>query len=289
MRVELSHQDLALVFLLLAVTVPRTLSLVISKRLSFALKWFSRLSTCAFTAFTASAITRQSRPLPILFLISFLCYFLLESMYVWFIIAKYTKLDLSLFIRYEPRDDTLTWPAGKVFEKIRQTLARYEFKFAETLAVTIGSAPVMISPIFYSSDGNVRLQLVFSCFDAKRIFTNCMLVSYARNGTILVTHDLQSPIAFFYVPPFEAHQRQFATVEGLLISHSKRLKEQKNLVCLAGENCLEAINGEQSKLEEANVARGYCEYLGGKINATISLLGRYGLWISSLRLSYLGL
>jgi hypothetical protein len=116
-----------------------------------------------------------------------------------------------------------------------------------------------------------------------------MLVSYARSGTILVTHDLQSPIAFFYVSPFEAHQRQFATVEGLLTSHSKRLKGQKNLVCLAGENCLEAINGEQSKLEEINIARGYCECLDGKVNATISFLGRYRLWVNGLRLSYLGL
>jgi hypothetical protein len=194
-----------------------------------------------------------------------------------------------LFVKYEHEDDTLVWPVGKVFEKIRKTLAQYEFKFAKTLAVKIGTTPVMISPIFYSDDGNVRLQLIFSCFSTGLTFINCLLISYARSGAILITHNLQSPVASFYTPPFEAHKKQFSTIKGLLDSHRNRVGKQKNLICLAGEDCLQAINGEQIKLEEANIAHGYCEQADGKTNTTISFLGRYRLWVNSLTLSYLGL
>jgi hypothetical protein len=92
------------------------------------------------------------------------------------------------------------------------------------------------------------------------------------------------------VPPFEAWKRQFSTVENLIQEHGKHLKKaQKEAMCLCGENCLRAINGEQLLLEEANIAQGYCERVDGKVNVAISFPGRYRLWLRSLLAIYFGL
>ncbi|MDR0679931.1 MAG: hypothetical protein LBF42_02755 [Puniceicoccales bacterium] len=290
MHVKFSHQDIALIFLLISVILPRFSSMLASKLASFIAKWLLRLSTCTFLTFATSVLTNHSRPLLVLFISFFLGYGLVESMYVWFVICRYAKFDFPLFAKYSSEGSELIWPAGKIFEKIRQTLAKNEFKFAATLVVKVEATPVMSAPIFYSDDGCIRLQMTFSHFDGGRTFVNCVLVSHLRNGAIFVTHNLQSPIAAFYVPPFEAHQKQFSMVKNLISSHKKRIKKSHwETMCLCGENCLQAINDEQLRLEEANIAQGYCEQVDGRTNAAISFLGRYRLWTKGLLATYLGL
>jgi hypothetical protein len=205
-------------------------------------------------------------------------------------VAKYSALDVPLFIRYTHEESKLVWPAGKTFKNILQTLIRNGFKFAVTLVAKIESTPVLITPTFYSGDGTIRLQLVLAGRPTKNPLVNCILISHMRSGAIFVTHNLQTPISAFYISPFEIRKKQFSTVENLIREHSEHLKKsQKEAMCLCGENCLRAINGEQLMLEEANIAQGYCERVDGKVNVAISFLGRYRLWLRGLFAAYFGL
>jgi hypothetical protein len=206
------------------------------------------------------------------------------------VIGRYSKFDAPLFAKYTHEEDKLVWPARKTFGKIRRALAKSEFKFATTLLVRVKAMSVMSSPIFYSKEGDIRLQLIFSHIGTRRTLVNCILISHMRSGAIFVTHNLQAPIAAFYVPPFEACQRQFSAVKNLINIHVKRIKKSpKKALCLCGENCLQTINDEQSKLEEANIAHGYCELVDGRANTTISFFGRYRLWVKTLLSGYFGL
>jgi hypothetical protein len=289
-RVKFSHRDIALVFLLISILLSCLSSVLVSKLASFTCKWFLRLSRCAFLAFLINVFTDQARPFWVLFIGSLLGYGLIESVYIWLRLAFCSALDFPLFIKYTHEEGRLVWPEGKAFEEIRQALVRNEFKFAATLAVKIGSTSMLLAPIFYSSDGAMRLQLLFPNVGARRTLSHCILTSYMRSGAIFITHNLQAPISVFYVPPFEAWKSRFSTVEGLIRKHGERLKKsQGKAMCLSGENCLRALNGEQLKLEEVNIAHGYCEWVDGRANVTISFPGRYRLWVKSLLSAYLGL
>jgi hypothetical protein len=263
-----------------------------SKFSGFVGKWLLRLSICAFLAFAISTLTGHSRPLSILFIISFLICCLVESMYIWLLVCIYAKLNFPPpFMGYSREEGNLIWPAGKEFEKARQVLARNEFKFATTLIAPIDDSIEMSIPIFYSSNGNVLLWLRFPFHPyLKRTIVDCMLISYLRNGTTLITHNLQAGFTSFYIPPFDPCQRQFATVQGLINKHNRRIKKsQKNALCLFGKGCLQMLNDEKSRLEEANIAYGYCERREDCAGVALSFFGKYRLWVKTLLSEYLGL
>lgn len=290
MGLNYSYADYAIIFLAISIITSRIPQVVLPSWSQLSIKWAMRLSTCMFVTFTTFVLSLQSHPFWVIFLMSLLGYLLVESIYIWIIIRLYSKIDFPLFPHFEHESDTIMWPQGKYAEKIRETFAKLGFKFAETLAIKITSTAIIIAPIFYNPKGDIRLQVLFSNFAKKRTLINFILTSYLRNGTILVTHNLQSTVASFFAEPFKSNFKSTSSIDALLKHHKKIVKKySKQTFCLSGEDCKQAINNEQILLEKANLANGNCERLDNRTNVTISFVGRYKLWINSLRLNYFGI
>lgn len=287
----MKYLDCAIVFLVIAILTARLSRVFYSPTVQVCMRWAMRLTTCMFitSVIFMFGTNPQLHPFWAIYLSSCLGYFLVESIYVWILIRIYSHIDFPLFPRFLPESDTIVWASGKHAQSVRSMIEKAGFKFSETLAIKSETISIMISPIFYSKRGHIRLQVLFPGFQKARSLISFILTTYLRNGTILVTHNIQSPAAIFFVPPFKARFYNIASIKALINIHKRRIKKHlKNAFCLSGENCQQVINHEQLLLEESNLANGNCTQIDGYSNVNLSFSGRYQLWVSVLRMSYIG-
>ncbi|MDE6431831.1 MAG: hypothetical protein K2L13_00330 [Opitutales bacterium] len=286
-----SAANYSILFLVIAIITSRLINVIHSPILQISVRWIMRLSTCICLTFTIFALgTRpQVHPFWAVFLSVFLGYFLVESIYFWVLIRLYSKIDFPLFPKFSLESETIVWMTGKYAQKIRSMIQKAGFKFSETLAIKSPTISIMLSPIFYSKRGHIRLQVLFPNFPKKQTLINFILTTYLRNGTILVTHNVQSPASAFFAPPFRAQFFNIASIKTLINIHRNRIKKHmRHTFCLSGENCKQAINHEQVLLEQANLANGNCIKPDGHTSINLSFAGRYQLWINMLRINYIG-
>ncbi len=281
--------DYTIFFLVIAIISSRLIRTFYTPMIQMITRWIMRLSTCMFLSLAIVVLTTQHRPLWVIFLTMLLGYLLLESIYIWILIKMYSRIDFPLFPRFSPESETIIWPNGKYAQKTRNMIQKAGFKFSETLSIKSPTISIMLSPIFYNNRGNIRLQVIFPNFQKKRTLMSFILTTYLRNGTILVTHNIQSPASLFFTAPFQAKFRSIISIKKLIKLHKKVIKKYiRQSFCLSGENCQQAINHEQLLLEEMNLSNGNCEQINGNSNINLSFAGRYKLWINTLRLSYIG-
>lgn len=283
--------DYAIFFLMLAIISSRLSGMLYTPVLQIITRWITRLSSCIFATSIIFLLSSnpQIHPFWAIFLSTFLGYFLIESIYVWVLIKMFSQIDFPLFPRFSPESETIVWANGKYAQNTRTAIQEAGFRFSETLGIKTDTMSIIISPIFYSKHGYIRLQVLFPNFRKKHTSISFVLTTYLRNGTILVTHNIQSPSSMFFAPPFEARFFNIASVRALIKLHKKRIKScLRQAFCLSGENCQQVINHEQLLLEEINLSNGNCTQSDGHEHINLSFIGRYQLWINMLRLSYIG-
>ncbi len=286
---DLSFISYAILLLLISVFSAKLSGKFHNPLLQFTNRWIMRLSICVFISLILIAISTYQRPFCIVLLSVFLSYFLIESMYIWLMIKRFSQLHFPLFPRFSAESETIVWPIDERSQNIREIIQNAGFKFSETLSIKAAYISILISPIFYNKSGNIRLQVMFPNVKKKHTAISFVLTTYLRNGLILVTHNLQSPISLFFSKPFISKLKKTNSIEVLIKYHKKLIKKHlKNALILSGEDCLQAVNNERELLENTNISNGNCEKSTESNYVSLSFIGRYKLWSRTLKLTYFG-
>jgi hypothetical protein len=282
-----TNGDLASVFFTLMAMLFCLRRHPLSPRLHFASAWVLRISTSFFFSFLINAACEVQRPVPLLTVTVLLVLFLLESFRLWRLTSLFSKIDVPIFPRFKQCSENFIWPIGKVFDDVRETILASGFKEKALLKIGNEEVFVIYSPVFYSRDRSSRLQIIFDSFCRGRAFLNCVITSFAANGTAIITNNLQTIFASFYPESWDVKRYPMASLADLLKMHAARISGE-DTIAIDDSNSWESINSEHHQIELDNCQSGLCEKLDCNDHMTLTFSGRYHLWCDMLNYSYFG-
>lgn len=283
----LSNGDLASLCFLLTAILFNIKRYIQTPRGAFLHKWGMRATGALCFSFLHNILSDSPRPLWILFTTCILVFFLLESIKIWHLTGLLTSMEIPLFPRFQSCDNKFVWPIGKFFDKQRTSILKEEFEQSTLLKVGNNGTACMFSPIFYSKDSKIRLQIMFDVFSTKRPFLNCILTSFLESGEAIITTNMQTLFVSFYPKTWKIIRTSTASLKNLIKLHRRQISE-KTLTEFQRENTIESLNTEQFNIESENCRDGLCERSNNSANTIMTFAGRYQLWCDMLSYSYLG-
>jgi hypothetical protein len=248
--------------------------------------WAMRLVGAAFCSFFTDAILRYRRPLPLLIATFLSVIFLLESVRLWNLTSVFAAVDLPIFPKFRRCTENFIWPIGKFFDDAREFLLANGFRASELLRVGDDEYSTHCL-VFYDKNRYLRMQIIFNTLQRKRQFLNCVLTSFAVDGTAIVTGNTRTISASFYPETWRVKHCPMASPADLLKIHGRRIAKLE-MTKFDAAHSMETINGEQHQLELENCRLGYCEKLMENSHVTLTYVGRYHLWCDMLHYSYFG-
>lgn len=283
----LSNGDLASLCFLLTAILFNIKRYIQTPRGAFLHKWGMRTTGALCFSFLHNILSTSQRPLWMLFITCILVFFLLESIKMWHLTGLLTSMEIPLFPRFQSCDNQFVWPIGKFFDQQRTSILKEEFEQSTLLKVGNNGAACMFSPIFYSKDSRIRLQIMFDVFSTKRPFLNCILTSFLESGEAIITTNMQTLFVSFYPKTWKIIRTSTASLKKLIALHKNQISG-KTLTEFQRENTIESLNTEQFNIESENCRDGLCERSNNSSNTIMTFAGRYQLWCDMLSYSYLG-
>jgi hypothetical protein len=161
--------------------------------------------------------------------------------------------------------------------------------FHEDIMLKVGTSNIVgiYSPVLYSEDKKIRMQVIFSTAHPSYTFISYILKSCTTSGETIITSNFQSAMSCFYPESWSVKKLPMASIEKLLEIHNNRI-EGKDLELFENKNSLEELNLEQFQIETENCNAGFCERTEGNKTA-ITYYGRYRLWCDMISFSYIGI
>lgn len=283
----LSNGDLASLCFLLTAILFNVKRHIQTPRMAFSHKWAMRTTGALCFSFLHNILSNSTRPLWMLFTTCILVFFLLESIRIWHLTGLLTTMEIPLFPRFQPCENQFVWPIGKFFDQQRTSILKEEFEQSTLLKVGNNGAACMFSPIFYSKDSLIRLQIMFDISSTKRPFLNCILTSFLGSGEAIITTNMQTLFVSFYPKTWQITRTSTASLKKLIELHKKQIAN-KTLTEFQRENTIDSLNTEQFNIESENCRDGLCERSNNSSNSIMTFAGRYKLWCDMLSYSYLG-
>lgn len=285
--ITVNNADMASLFFFIAMMLLGMRHVAKSPIHSFVQSWAMRISLSLFLSFLTNYLSTVQRPITALFIINLLIIFLFESIKLWLMTGMLSKIDLPLFPRFYTCDESFIWPIGKMFESQREIIKSAGFH--EDIMLKVGTSNIVgiYSPVLYSEDKKIRMQVIFSTAHPSYTFISYILKSCTTSGETIITSNFQSAMSCFYPESWSVKKLPMASIEKLLEIHNNRI-EGKDLELFENKNSLEELNLEQFQIETENCNAGFCERTEGNKTA-ITYYGRYRLWCDMISFSYIGI
>ncbi|WP_269539480.1 hypothetical protein [Cerasicoccus fimbriatus] len=246
-------------------------------------------------AFTVAAAAREfgwsERPFWVLAAVSFLGWFLLETLYNWLEVCAVSKGPIPLFPRFRKNSEGDEWPADKRFILLRDWLRSTGFKKMDSLKAELIKDFVIRSSIYQDEQGLVRLQVMFFPNGVNSHQVCYVLTTKTREGERVITSNLTMPFGGFYPEKwFIVRKPLMRKLDKLLRYHRRRLlREGVNVEMWEDDDSLDDMNRQQTSLEIANLQSGYLlPHEFQEEHGRLSFEGRYRLWKEHWMINYLG-
>ncbi len=235
------------------------------------------------------------RPFWVLYTMSFLSWFLLETIYNWLAIDALSKSNYSLFPRFRENTHGDEWPNLEPFLDLKEELRTHKFTREIALIADIEKDFDIRSSIYLSADKLIRLQIIFFPHHTGRVVVTLGLNSLKADGTRLITDNIFLPYGGFYPENWYIERRTWMRkFTDLLHRHRERMdaftqRDNKPFVPLDSDP-LDFINKTQRQLERLNTEYGFLTPAEDhEENGRISWEGRFRVWKELWLLSYLGI
>lgn len=258
--------------------------------LSIVDRWLRWLVFAFGGAHLCSEFKLIDRPYPVLVLVLFIVWFLVETVLNWLRIHALSVSPLPLFPRYEVNEDGDEWPIQPRLLKMREWLRGQGFRQVQALKAEIGGGIYLRVSIYQNPEATTRVQVTFIPQGSGAITVCYALTSLTADGARYVTDNLYVPFAGFYPEHWFVERAPWRrSLSRLLARHQARLKRASVVSEPFTEEPLADLNMTQQELDRVNTELGFLhnppqrEDLG-----KITHEGRYRVWKEIWMLNYLG-
>lgn len=225
-----------------------------------------------------------------LFVVFFIAWFLLESIYHWLAIHAMSVSPLPLFPRFTLNRAGDEWPVQARFLKLRDQIRAAGFKQVQSLRAEVATSIYLRVSLFQNADNTTRLQVTFVPQPMGTVTVCLNLATATLAGERMVTDNYYLPFGGFYPENWHLDRRPcLRSFPSLLKRHRARLAAVPHTPIPWTTEPLEDLNAQQGELERINTELGFLlprtdheEY------GRISHEGRYRVWKEMLTLNYFG-
>lgn len=215
--------------------------------------FFSLLAAGSFHLFQWS-----SYPVPILFGVALLAFFLLETLYNWMAISALSKSELPLFPHYEENLSGEEWPNEPTFISLRDWLRKKGFQRQQALAASLGDTTLMRISCYDSTDHTIRLQILLLPNEKGRSAACISFLSCTKDGKTLLTDNVFLPFGGFYPDAWLVERRPWTrSIDKLFQRHQERMDAAATTFLPHTLPPLEQIRRDQHQLESLNIELGF--------------------------------
>lgn len=259
--------------------------------LSIVNRWLRWIAFSSAIALVIQVTEVLDRPYWVLFLASFLSWFLLETIYNWILINALSHSQMPLFPRFQENSDGDEWPISRQSIIIRDWLRAQKFRKLQSLKASLVESVHMRSSIYQNEDNTVRCQIMFlPRSSGMNVFY--VLTSKTEQEERIVTDNSFMPSGAYHPENWFIERCPLTfSLARLLKRHQRRLKDYQVAIVPFGESePIEDVNKQQRELERLNVQEGFLQpYEHQEDYGRITWEGRYRLWKELWLLNYLGM
>ncbi len=255
------------------------------------LRWIRWVAVSILFAYISQELNIIDRPFGVLLLISFLGWFLLETVYNWIVITAISKSQIPLFPKYNLIEEGDEWPIQKEYDNIRDWLKQNNFTKVMCLKATLTDEFILRQNVFESIDKKIRLQVLFLPHRSGNLSVCFVISSISDDGLRLITDNYFMPFGGFYPENWYINRKLWMrSLPKLFNYHTNRMKIKKKNFIPWNIDPLKDINDQQRILDNTNTELGFLfpnpqreDY--GKITRE----GRYRVWKELWLLNYFGI
>lgn len=251
------------------------------------LRWFiiagSLADICVFFDFF-------NRSFEILFIVFFVTWFLIDTIFRWLMIRAISVSPLPLFPRFKVNRSGEEWPVQRRFLNLRDTLREKGFVLSESLRAEVATRYFVRVSVYQNPQTNLRLQVSFLPQPVGNFSICFQLSTLCANGTRIVTDNHYLPFAGFYPSSWQLERKPNTRgFTQLLRIHEQRILKSGQIACEWNVDPLEDLNSQQCELERLNLELGFLlPYSEHDEHGRISYEGRFRVWKEMLSLNYFG-
>lgn len=189
---------------------------------------FSRWLRWIFIALLASGLLSgfvlPYYPFWVLFLVTFLGWFLIESAYLWLVISGLSRSDVELFPNFAESDKKEEWPSQDRFIRLKDTLREHGFKRQQALYASVHEGMVIRMVVFADAAQTTRVSVLFVPQGRQHISESLSISTQLKDGRTLITDNVFLPFGGFYPEEWLVERSPWRrNFESLLQRHRERM------------------------------------------------------------------
>jgi len=254
-------------------------------------RWVRWGFLAALVAGTAYAFNWTGYGWPVLFAVSLLGIFLIETVYNWIAIAALSKSELPLFPKFQENERGEEWPSSNEFIRQKAWLRKIGYQRRQALVSMLGEAVLMRISAYENEERTIRLHVLFLPNPRGNQAVCLTLFSQTREGELLVTDNIFLPFGGFYPETWHVERRPWTrSWEKLLERHKARIDAHGQELDPFENDPLEQINADQRIVEHLNRELGFLHsHPEAEEQGRLTAAGRARIWQEVWTLGYLGL
>lgn len=230
------------------------------------------------------------RPFWVLWIIFFIGWFLLDSIYRWLAIQAVSVSPLPLFPRFTLNKSGEEWPVDGRFLKLRERLRARGLSLVQSLRAEVATSYYLRLSVYQNKDASIRVQVAFLPQPVGGLAVCFQLATRLADGDLLITDNHYLPFAGFYPENWLVERKpNIRGFDKLFQRHRRRLDAVRRAIDPWSAEPLTDLNAQQVELERLNTEMGFL--LPGAAHeehGRISYEGRYRVWKEMLSLNYFG-
>jgi hypothetical protein len=284
-----------LVFLLLGATA---LSMgfvkVVSPIIHLANRWMRWILTALVmaTLFVDPNIPIRENPQSFLttFLLVFLVWLLLETVFNWVKISLFSKSTIPLFPRYAINHDGDEWPVDPTAIDTKDWLSKNGYTKSQSLKCELSEDFALRTSFYRDEEDHTRIQILFLPVPSSARSTFFSICTKMDDGSRYITDNVSMPFAIFTPENWHMQRKPLIlSLQRLLQIHQARIAEAPAQPAGFEVEPYDDLEEQRRRLEKVNLDHGFLhpqeyheEY--GRLTSE----GRYRMWKEMWLMSYLG-
>lgn len=239
-------------------------------------------------AFLFHQFSEGTRPFLIWWLVTFLGWFLVESILAWLAVRSLSLSQFPLFPRYRATHGDAALPADAASLRLRDEIREAGFERQEIFRAEVAEGVDIMLFVYLHRDREIQLNTLLLPTPSGNPLICFILQSKTEDGRKIWTDNLFIPFGGFY--PSHWSLRRFPLIRRfpvLLERHRKRLKYLKPPLSKLEDISLQNLDKEQREVEEVNERAGFLlPRVWREEYGLLSSEGKYRLWKEIWLLNY---
>ena len=250
--------------------------------------WWSLLALTS--ASIAQALEYAVYPLWVVAAVTLLGWFLLESLYMWFVVSTISRSDLPLFPRFTENTAGAEWPSDEPYILLRDWLRTNGFSQTQSIVTKHQDEISIRLVVFDRSDDLVRAAILFLPHRQGVGAFAATFQSKTESKGRLITDNFFLPYGGFYPEDWHVERRpRCRSMSQLYKRHLARIDAFGQPLVANETEPLEDLNGSNRAIEQLNLELGFLNIPDEEDDHRITTAGRARIWREIWTMGYFGI